>query len=84
MINNRTFLKIFVISFAGGWWISWAPFVGMFIAKISRGRTIKEFILYTSTLPVIYTFFWLSVFGGAGISMERKAQNLNISCTMYK
>uniref|UniRef100_A0A7M5VCE0 BCCT family transporter n=1 Tax=Clytia hemisphaerica TaxID=252671 RepID=A0A7M5VCE0_9CNID len=69
--------------FYWGWWISWAPFVGMFIAKISRGRTIKEFILYTSTLPVIYTFFWLSVFGGAGISMERKAQNLNITCSMY-
>ena len=56
----------------------------MFIAKISRGRTIREFITYTLTIPCFYTFFWFSVFGGAGITMERKAQNLNISCLMYK
>jgi len=69
--------------FYWGWWISWSPFVGMFIAKISRGRTIKEFILYTLTIPCMYTFAWMTIFGGAGISMERRAQNLNISCSMY-
>ncbi len=50
--------------FYWGWWIAWCPFVGMFIAKISRGRTIREFILYTLTVPSIYIFFWFSIFGG--------------------
>ncbi|XP_057312794.1 probable glycine betaine transporter [Hydractinia symbiolongicarpus] len=81
--QNSTWMDAWTI-FYWGWWISWSPFVGMFIAKISRGRTIKEFIMYTLTIPIVYTFFWLTVFGGAGISMERKAQNLNITCEMYK
>ncbi|XP_065670241.1 trimethylamine transporter [Hydra vulgaris] len=69
--------------FYWGWWVSWSPFVGMFFAKISRGRTIKEFITYTLTVPIFYTFLWLTVFGGAGLAMERKAEVLNISCEMY-
>ena len=44
--------------FYWGWWIAWCPFVGMFIAKISRGRTIKEFINATLTAPIFYTFLW--------------------------
>merc|ERR1719494_1082097 len=48
--------------FYWGWWVAWSPFVGMFIAKISKGRTIKEFINYTMTIPILYTFFWLTVF----------------------
>ncbi|XP_057293165.1 glycine betaine transporter 1-like [Hydractinia symbiolongicarpus] len=70
--------------FYWGWWISWSPFVGMFIAKISRGRTIKDFIIYTLTLPCFYSFFWMSIFGGVGIQMENTADNLNITCDMYK
>ena len=74
-----------MISFLpGGWWISWSPFVGMFIAKISRGRTIAEFIMYTLTMPILYSFVWLSVFGGVGIRMDREAENRGINCTMYK
>ncbi len=49
------------------WWISWSPFVGMFIARISKGRTIKEFVLAVLIIPSILSFIWLSVFGGTAI-----------------
>lgn len=66
--------------FYWGWWIAWSPFVGMFIAKISRGRTIKQFINATMTAPIVYSFMWLTIFGGAGIRMERLAFHANVSC----
>ncbi|XP_048575623.1 glycine betaine transporter 1 isoform X2 [Nematostella vectensis] len=66
--------------FYWGWWISWSPFVGIFIAKISRGRTIKEFITYTLTIPVTYIVMWFSTFGAAGIKMERDAALAGIEC----
>ena len=66
--------------FYWGWWIAWSPFVGMFIAKISRGRTIKQFINATMTAPIVYSFMWLTIFGGAGIKMERLAYHANITC----
>ena len=46
------------------WWISWSPFVGMFIARVSKGRTIREFIIATLLVPSLLSFFWLSVFAG--------------------
>lgn len=49
--------------FYWAWWVSWAPFVGMFIAKISKGRTIRELILCTMFIPLIFTLLWLGVFG---------------------
>lgn len=49
--------------FYWGWWISWCPFVGIFIARISRGRTIREFILTVLILPALVTFLWFAVFG---------------------
>lgn len=52
------------------WWIAWAPFVGMFIARISKGRTFKEFVLGVLFVPTLMTFFWISVFGGAGLLLE--------------
>lgn len=67
--------------FYWGWWIAWCPFVGMFIAKISRGRTIKEFINATLTAPIFYTFLWLTIFGGSGLRMERSAALANITCS---
>lgn len=67
--------------FYWGWWIAWSPFVGMFIAKISRGRTIREFINATLTAPIFYTFLWLTIFGGAGIRMERNAALANVTCS---
>ncbi len=52
------------------WWISWSPFVGMFIARISRGRTIREFILGVLIIPSLLSFLWLSVFGGTAIALD--------------
>ncbi|MBD8078131.1 BCCT family transporter [Cellulosimicrobium arenosum] len=56
--------------FYWGWWISWAPFVGVFIARISRGRTVREFVMGTLFVPTIVTTLWFAVFGGAGLSQE--------------
>ena len=56
--------------FYWAWWISWSPFVGMFIARISRGRTIKEFILGVLIVPSLITFLWLSSFGGSALFLE--------------
>jgi choline/glycine/proline betaine transport protein len=56
--------------FYWAWWISWSPFVGMFIARISRGRTVKEFVLGVLIIPSLLTFLWLSAFGGSGIYLE--------------
>lgn len=56
--------------FYWGWWISWSPFVGMFIARISRGRTIREFILGVLLIPAGFTFLWLSVFGNSALFIE--------------
>merc|ERR1719154_54839 len=66
--------------FYWGWWIAWCPFVGMFIARISYGRTIKEFIAGTMAAPVIYCFMWMIIFGGAGLKMEREAAQKNLCC----
>jgi glycine betaine transporter len=48
------------------WWLAWAPFVGVFIARISRGRTIREFILGVVLVPTVFSIFWFGVFGGLG------------------
>jgi choline/glycine/proline betaine transport protein len=53
-----------------GWWISWAPFVGMFAARISRGRTIREFILGVLLVPTAVTFVWFGVLGGAALALD--------------
>ena len=53
--------------FYWGWWIAWSPFVGMFIARISKGRTIQEFILGVLIVPSLVTFFWISAFGSSAI-----------------
>jgi choline/glycine/proline betaine transport protein len=58
-------------TFYWGWWISWTPFVGLFIARISRGRTVREFILGVLLVPTGITFLWLSIMGGAAISAAR-------------
>ncbi len=56
--------------FYWAWWISWSPFVGMFIARISRGRTLKEFVLGVLIVPSLLTFLWLSTFGGSALFLE--------------
>jgi choline/glycine/proline betaine transport protein len=55
--------------FYWGWWLSWAPFVGLFIARISRGRTIREFVLGAMFGPTLFTLFWMTVFGNSGIDL---------------
>lgn len=53
------------------WWISWAPFVGLFIARISRGRTIREYILAVLFVPSIFIFLWMTVFGNGAIWIDQ-------------
>lgn len=53
--------------FYWGWWIAWSPFVGMFIARISKGRSVREFILGVLIVPSLITFFWISAFGSTSI-----------------
>ena len=60
--------------FYWAWWISWAPFVGLFVASISRGRTVREFILGAMLVPTLLTFIWFSVFGGAGLHLQIEGQ----------
>ncbi|WP_158967848.1 choline BCCT transporter BetT [Paraglaciecola sp. L3A3] len=55
--------------FYWGWWIAWAPFVGLFIARISRGRTIREFVIGVLVLPTAFTLFWMTVFGNSAIDL---------------
>lgn len=52
------------------WWIAWAPFVGIFIARISRGRTLRELIFGCLLVPTIFGIFWFAVFGGTAINLE--------------
>lgn len=57
------------------WWCSWAPFVGLFIARISRGRTIREFVFGVLTIPTIFSILWFSVFGNGGIWLDTHIAN---------
>ncbi|MDP3893359.1 BCCT family transporter [Nocardioides sp.] len=57
-------------TFYWGWWMSWAPFVGIFIARISRGRTVREFIVGVLLVPTLATFIWFSVMGGTALYQE--------------
>src|SRR5690606_15480330 len=56
--------------FYWGWWISWSPFVGMFIARISRGRTIREFIVGVLLVPSGFIFLWFTIFGNTALAMQ--------------
>ncbi|WP_449224074.1 BCCT family transporter [Alteromonas oceanisediminis] len=55
--------------FYWGWWLAWAPFVGLFIARISRGRTIREFVWGVLFLPTAFTLLWMTVFGNSAIDL---------------
>jgi choline/glycine/proline betaine transport protein len=56
--------------FYWAWWISWSPFVGMFIARISKGRTVREFLFGVIVIPTLLSFVWMSVFGGSALYLE--------------
>ncbi len=68
-INGSEWQKDWTM-FYWGWWIAWSPFVGIFIARISRGRTIREFIVGVLALPTLFVFVWLTIFGGTALHME--------------
>ena len=55
--------------FYWGWWIAWSPFVGMFIARISRGRTIREFVVGVLLVPLGFTFLWMTIYGNTALHM---------------
>lgn len=55
-------------SFYWAWWISWSPFVGMFIARVSRGRTVREFVFCVMIIPTLVSILWMGAFGGTAIS----------------
>lgn len=57
-------------TFYWGWWISWSPFVGMFIARVSKGRSVREFVTGVLLVPAITSFFWFSALGGTALHQE--------------
>lgn len=57
--------------FFWAWWIAWAPFVGLFLARISRGRTIRQFVAATLVIPFLFTLTFLSIFGNTALSIVR-------------
>jgi choline-glycine betaine transporter len=57
--------------FYWAWWLSWTPFVGMFIARISRGRTIREFVTGVLLVPSLVSLVWFAIFGGTAIDLQR-------------
>jgi choline/glycine/proline betaine transport protein len=75
-----------------GWWISWSPFVGTFIAKVSRGRTIREFLIGVLFVPSALTFLWMTVFGNSaidaimnhGASYLAEAVSSDVSVALFK
>lgn len=63
--------------FYWAWWISWAPFVGIFIARVSKGRTIREFVAGVLLLPSLVSFFWFSAFGSTAIEIQDKVTDIS-------
>ncbi len=53
--------------FFWAWWVAWSPFVGLFLARISRGRTIRQFVVGTLIIPFVFTLLWLSIFGNSAL-----------------
>ena len=62
--------------FYWAWWISWSPFVGMFLARISRGRTIREFVVGVLIVPSVLSIVWFSVLGGAALNLELEGESI--------
>ncbi|WP_035056352.1 BCCT family transporter [Andreprevotia chitinilytica] len=81
-INNLSYMSLRLTPFSKGswvadwtlfywaWWITWAPFVGLFIARVSKGRTIREFVVGVLLAPSIVSFLWFSAFGGTAIHQQ--------------
>ena len=71
--TNPMFMDWWTI-FYWAWWITWAPFVGFFVALISRGRTVREVIVGGFICPTLFALIWFGIFGGLGIKMQRVAE----------
>ena len=56
--------------FYWGWWIAWGPFVGMFMARVTRGRSVREYVIDTLLGPTLDGFLWLSVFGATALDIQ--------------
>lgn len=67
--EDKTWISNWTILY-WAWWASWTPFVGLFIARISKGRTVKEFLFYTIFVPCMMCFVWFTVFGVAGYQLH--------------
>lgn len=65
--------------FYWGWWVSWSPFVGMFIARISRGRTVREFVLGVLLVPSLVSFLWFTAFGNSALLLELAGNGAGIA-----
>lgn len=74
-------------SFYWAWWIAWSPFVGMFIARVSRGRTVREFLISVLLIPSVACIFWMSVFGTAAIEQflagAEEVANVDLSLQLF-
>lgn len=68
--------------FYWSWWIAWAPYVGLFMARISRGRSIREFVAATVLFPSVVSMIWIAVFGGAALQLARGGQASDIAETV--
>ncbi|MEH7252298.1 BCCT family transporter [Neobacillus niacini] len=76
-VEQRSWINGWTI-FYWAWWISWSPFVGIFIARVSKGRTIREFIIGVLFLPAIVSFLWFAIFGTSAIEVQH-AGNIDLS-----
>ncbi|AIT08838.1 choline transporter [Candidatus Francisella endociliophora] len=89
--ESQEWLKDWTL-FYWGWWIAWSPFVGMFIAKVSKGRTIRQFTTGVLFIPVGFTFLWMTVFGNSAITIAMtghgqdlvNAANNNIPVALFE
>jgi choline/carnitine/betaine transport len=73
--EHRSWINGWTI-FYWAWWISWSPFVGIFIARVSRGRTIREFLIGVLLLPALVSFLWFAAFGTSAIEVQRAGTDL--------
>ncbi|BBX71478.1 choline transporter [Mycolicibacterium psychrotolerans] len=71
----NTWLQSWTI-FYWAWWVSWTPFVGMFIARISRGRTIRQFVAGVLVVPSLVSLVWFAIFGGSAINVQQSGTDL--------
>ncbi|QHA92424.1 BCCT family transporter [Bacillus sp. N1-1] len=67
--DNESWIQNWTI-FYWAWWIAWSPFVGTFIARVSKGRTIREFMIAVTVVPTVVCAFWFGIFGGSGIFFD--------------